>query len=72
MKLKNQDKMRVVMEAVYKEYRLRLFPCLSNLLRHRELPVGSYARLCLKVDIMLFHVVTESDFSKCLHSPNPC
>lgn len=47
------------MAAVYRGYRLKLFPCLSNLLRHRELPVGSYARLCHKVDIMLFQVVTE-------------
>ncbi len=60
------------MEAAYKEYHLRLYLCHSNLHRHRGLLAGSYVQLYLKVDIMLFLVVTALGCSKYLRNHNLC
>ena len=60
------------MEAVYKEYHHKLYLCLSNLHRHKGLQVESFVQLYLKVDIMLFLVVTVLGCSKYLRNPNLC
>lgn len=60
------------MEAAYKEYHLKLYLCHSNPHRHRGLQAESFVQLYLKVDIMLFLVVTVLGCSKYLRNPNLC
>jgi hypothetical protein len=60
------------MEAVCREYHHKLYLCHSNPHRLRELQVESFVQLYLKVDIMLFLVVTVLGCSKYLRNPNLC